>query len=225
MATSPTMYLREHGRTKDGKEHAYWSLVGTARTPEGPSQRTLCYLGELNTTAQARWRKTIEVFNEQGESWQLKWGKRGERGQPELRGSSRNSACRSALSKAYATTKPMCAAGGCLPHRTWSAMRCGPEWCGGRPTTENRAVQADPIPSLGYFFPKPFLFLLEPLVLTAQPLDCLQQPLKLGLKNVRHEPAYRPASRKQASSSGRFHPAKQIAIFDLKNNSTCHRHL
>ena len=32
----------------------------------------LCYLGELNGNAQARWLKTIEVFNEQGESRQLK---------------------------------------------------------------------------------------------------------------------------------------------------------
>ncbi len=41
------------------------------RTPDGPRQRTLCYLGELNDLAQARWLKTTEVFNEQGESRQL----------------------------------------------------------------------------------------------------------------------------------------------------------
>jgi hypothetical protein len=34
--------------------------------------RRLCYLGELNDSAQARWLKTIEVFNEQGETQQLK---------------------------------------------------------------------------------------------------------------------------------------------------------
>jgi len=66
------MFLRPNNRTKDGKEHTYWSLVETVRTPEGPRQRTLCYLGELNGSAQARWLKTIEVFNEQGESRQLK---------------------------------------------------------------------------------------------------------------------------------------------------------
>jgi transposase len=66
------MYLREHVRTKDGKDHAYWSLVETVRTPEGPRQRTLCYLGELNTSARTRWQRTIEVFNQQGESRQLK---------------------------------------------------------------------------------------------------------------------------------------------------------
>jgi transposase len=66
------MFLRRHARCKDGKDHTYWSLVETVRTPDGPRQRTLCYLGELNDSAQARWLKTIEVFNEQGESHQLK---------------------------------------------------------------------------------------------------------------------------------------------------------
>ena len=66
------MFLRSHGREKDGKEHRYWSLVETVRTPDGPRQRTLCYLGELNSSAQARWLKTIEVFNEQGDAEQLK---------------------------------------------------------------------------------------------------------------------------------------------------------
>ena len=66
------MFLRELRPKKDGKEHSYWSLVETVRTPEGPRQRTLCYLGELNTSTQARWQKTIAVFNEHGESRQLK---------------------------------------------------------------------------------------------------------------------------------------------------------
>jgi transposase len=66
------MFLRPNRRSKDGKEHAYWSLVETVRTPDGPRQRTLCYLGELNGSAQARWLRTVEVFNEQGEAQQLK---------------------------------------------------------------------------------------------------------------------------------------------------------
>ena len=66
------MFLRSHRREKDGKDHTYWSLVETVRTPDGPRQRTVCYLGELNSSAQARWLKTIEVFNEQGEAQQLK---------------------------------------------------------------------------------------------------------------------------------------------------------
>jgi transposase len=66
------MFLRAHSRNKDGKDHTYWSLVETVRTPDGPRQKTLCYLGELNSSAQARWLTTIEVFNEQGEAQQLK---------------------------------------------------------------------------------------------------------------------------------------------------------
>src|SRR5688500_3432807 len=66
------MFLRPNRRSKDGKEHSYWSLVETVRTQDGPRQRTLCYLGELNSSGQARWVKTVEVFNEQGEAQQLK---------------------------------------------------------------------------------------------------------------------------------------------------------
>jgi transposase len=66
------MFLRPHRRSKDGKDHTYFSLVETVRTANGPRQRRLCYVGELNDTAHARWRKTIEVFNKQGESRQLK---------------------------------------------------------------------------------------------------------------------------------------------------------
>jgi transposase len=66
------MFLRPNHRAKDGKDHIYWSLVETVRTPDGPRQRTLCYLGELNSSAQSRWLRTVEVFNEAGESHQLK---------------------------------------------------------------------------------------------------------------------------------------------------------
>src|SRR5450755_1890249 len=66
------MFLRSDGRKKDGKDHSYWSLVETVRTPDGPRQKTLCYLGELNSSAEARWLTTVEVFNQQGEAQQLK---------------------------------------------------------------------------------------------------------------------------------------------------------
>src|ERR1700675_3157127 len=55
------MFLRPNYRAKDGKDHIYWSLVETVRTVDGPRQRTLCYLGELNGSAQARWLKSVEV--------------------------------------------------------------------------------------------------------------------------------------------------------------------
>ena len=66
------MFLRSNHRGKDGKEHTYWSLVESVRTPDGPRQRTLCHLGELNGSDHARWLRTVEVFNEQGEAQQLK---------------------------------------------------------------------------------------------------------------------------------------------------------
>src|SRR5215472_1732006 len=66
------MFLRPNHRGKDGKQHTYWSLVESVRTPDGPRQRTLCHLGELNGSDQARWLRTVEVFNEQGETEQLK---------------------------------------------------------------------------------------------------------------------------------------------------------
>src|SRR5260370_42166577 len=66
------MFLRPNYRAKDGKDHIYWSLVETVRRVDGPRQRTLCYLGELNGSAQARWLKSVEVFNEQGDVEQLK---------------------------------------------------------------------------------------------------------------------------------------------------------
>src|SRR5437870_9492590 len=66
------MFLRPNHRDKDGKQHTYWSLVESVRTPDGPRQKTLCHLGELNGSDHARWLKTVEVFNEHGEAQQLK---------------------------------------------------------------------------------------------------------------------------------------------------------
>lgn len=66
------MFLRANHRRKDGKGHTYWSLVESVRTADGPRQRTLCHLGELNGSDHARWLRTVEVFNEQGEAEQLK---------------------------------------------------------------------------------------------------------------------------------------------------------
>ena len=66
------MFLRPNHRGKDGKPHTYWSLVESVRTPDGPRQKALCHLGELNGSDHARWVKTVEVFNEQGEAQQLK---------------------------------------------------------------------------------------------------------------------------------------------------------
>lgn len=42
------MFLRKNRRTKNGKPHFYWSLVETIRTPKGPRQRVVGYLGNLH---------------------------------------------------------------------------------------------------------------------------------------------------------------------------------
>ena len=42
------------------------------RRPDGPRQKTICDLGELNSSAEARWLKKVEVFNDEGEAHQLK---------------------------------------------------------------------------------------------------------------------------------------------------------
>jgi transposase len=58
------MFLKESMRFKDGKEHHYWSLVENRRVDGGRRvvQRHVLYLGEINSSQQAAWRKTIEVF-------------------------------------------------------------------------------------------------------------------------------------------------------------------
>jgi transposase len=58
------MFLKESRRFKDGKEHHYWSLVENRRVEGGRKvvQRHVLYLGEINSSQQAAWRKTIAVF-------------------------------------------------------------------------------------------------------------------------------------------------------------------
>jgi hypothetical protein len=46
------MFLRPCFRFKNGKRHAYWSLVESVRTDRGPRQRVVAYLGQMD--AQAR---------------------------------------------------------------------------------------------------------------------------------------------------------------------------
>jgi hypothetical protein len=59
------MYLRANRRLKDGKEHRYWSVEESRRLRSGRVvQRRVLYLGEINDSQQAAWRKTLEVFDE-----------------------------------------------------------------------------------------------------------------------------------------------------------------
>jgi transposase len=60
------MFLRCHRRKKDGKEHRYFSVEESRRLQSGKVvQRRVLYLGEINDSQQAAWRKTLEVFDEQ----------------------------------------------------------------------------------------------------------------------------------------------------------------
>src|SRR6202043_3129793 len=59
------MFLRSHTRTKDGKEHRYYTVVESRRLQSGKvAQRQVLYLGEINDSQQAAWRRTLEVFDE-----------------------------------------------------------------------------------------------------------------------------------------------------------------
>lgn len=59
------MFLRNNRRFKDGKEHRYYSVVENRRLRSGKVvQRRVLYLGEVNDSQQAAWRKTLEVFDE-----------------------------------------------------------------------------------------------------------------------------------------------------------------
>jgi hypothetical protein len=65
------VFLKVHHRSKDGKDHRYYSLVESLRTSRGPQHRTLAYLGELNGSSESAWRKSIAVFNGEGAATQL----------------------------------------------------------------------------------------------------------------------------------------------------------
>ena len=58
------MFLKDSIRFKDGKEHHHWSLVENRRVDGGRKvvQRHVLYLGEINCSQQAAWRRTIEIF-------------------------------------------------------------------------------------------------------------------------------------------------------------------
>jgi hypothetical protein len=59
------MFLRFNTRRKDGKVHRYWSVVENRRLRAGHTlQRPVLYLGEINDTQQAAWRKSLDALNE-----------------------------------------------------------------------------------------------------------------------------------------------------------------
>jgi transposase len=64
------MFLRSTPRKKNGRIHRYFSVVENRRLPDSRTvQRTVLYLGEINDQQQAAWRKTLEVFDEEEQSY------------------------------------------------------------------------------------------------------------------------------------------------------------
>jgi transposase len=59
------MFLRSYKRKKNGKWHEYFSVVENRRVAADKAvQRTVLYLGEITSSQENRWRKTLEVFDE-----------------------------------------------------------------------------------------------------------------------------------------------------------------
>ncbi len=58
-----SMYLRSTTRNKDGKEHRYYSIVESRRVRDNRIvQKTILYLGEINSSQKKGWTKAIEVI-------------------------------------------------------------------------------------------------------------------------------------------------------------------
>jgi transposase len=62
------MFLRCKARNKNGKEHRYWSVVENRRVGAGRVvQRQVLYLGEINSSQELAWRRSIEILEEGAE--------------------------------------------------------------------------------------------------------------------------------------------------------------
>jgi transposase len=58
------MFIRKNRRKKkNGRTHVYWTLVETIRTPKGPRQRIVGYLGDLDESCQQGYDQTAKVLN------------------------------------------------------------------------------------------------------------------------------------------------------------------
>src|SRR4029450_2540682 len=59
------MFLRCSTPKKDGQEHCYFSIVENKRVAGGRvQQRHVLYLGEINSSQELAWRKSIEVLED-----------------------------------------------------------------------------------------------------------------------------------------------------------------
>ena len=59
------MFLRSYKRKKNGKWHEYFSVVENRRVANGKTvQRTVLYLGEISSSQENTWKKTLQVFDQ-----------------------------------------------------------------------------------------------------------------------------------------------------------------
>ena len=59
------MFLRSKLRKKDGKQHRTWSVVENKRVAGGRVvQRHVLYLGEINSSQELAWRRSIDVLED-----------------------------------------------------------------------------------------------------------------------------------------------------------------
>jgi hypothetical protein len=59
------LFLRSYIRKKNGKLHEYFSVVENRRlSGEKTIQWTVLYLGEITSSQESTWRKTLKVFDE-----------------------------------------------------------------------------------------------------------------------------------------------------------------
>jgi hypothetical protein len=56
------MFLRSKMRRKDGKEHRSWSVKNRRVAGGRVVHRHVLYLGEINSTQEVAWRRSIEVM-------------------------------------------------------------------------------------------------------------------------------------------------------------------
>ncbi len=61
------MFLRSKTRTKNGKDHRYWSIVENHRVGgDRVVQREILYLGEINDTQHGQWLRVIQTIDGDG---------------------------------------------------------------------------------------------------------------------------------------------------------------
>ena len=57
------MFLKRCSRRKCGKDHVYWQLVESYRTPRGSRHRVVAYLGELSKTERRGWARLARTLD------------------------------------------------------------------------------------------------------------------------------------------------------------------